>query len=279
MGNGYGIIEILEEALSTWSQKLSEIWGLITTSPQDFHGGSVWTVIENIHGALKAVAYALLVLFFLIGVVKTTTDFRDLKRPEQALKLFLRFAVAKGVVSYSMDFLLAVYKIVQGIIKKIASSGPALSTAALTLPEAVRSRISGVTFLESMPLWIVSLLMVAVIWVLSVIMILTVYTRFFSLFMYTAIAPVPLAAFASEGTAQIGRHFLKSYASVCLQGAIILLACVIYSSIAVSPPDITGDGSAVSVVWKYMGELAFNLLLLVSAVRISDRLVKEMVGV
>ena len=52
------IIQNLENALEVWNDKLSEIWQLITQSPQDFKGGSIWNVISNIHGALQAIAAA-----------------------------------------------------------------------------------------------------------------------------------------------------------------------------------------------------------------------------
>ena len=279
MNSGNSIIDLLQSALDVWSGKLSEIWDLISTSPENFHGGTVFQIITGIHDSLKAIAYALLVLFFVMGVIKTTTDFRDLKRPEQAFKLFLRFTVAKVIVDSSMELMLAVYRIVQGIIDRVSAGSSGITAAALVLPDVLKNKISACSFLESIPLWLVSVLLVAVVFVLSVLMVLTVYSRFFSLFMYSAIAPVPLASYASEGSSQIGRHFLKSYASVCLQGAIVILSCVIYSAIAVSPPSVSDSGTAVTMVWTYMGELVFNLLILVSAVRLSDRVVKEMIGV
>lgn len=54
-------------------------------------------------------------------------------------------------------------------------------------------------------------------------MILSVYGRFFRSYLYTAIAPVPLAAFAGELSQSVGISFMKSYAAVCLEGAIIVL--------------------------------------------------------
>ena len=56
------IVQNLENALNTWNEKLSEIWTLITQSPETFKGGSIWNVVVNIHGALQAIGYALLVL-------------------------------------------------------------------------------------------------------------------------------------------------------------------------------------------------------------------------
>ncbi len=271
--------EILEKSLRTWSDRLQEIWSLITTSPQTFRGGRIWAVIENIHGGLKAIAYALLVLFFLIGVVRSTTDFHDLKRPEQAFKLLIRFVVAKGVVSHSMEWLLGVYRIVQGIILRISSSAGNVMTGTVALPDEIVRAINEVSFIKSIPLWIVGLLSSLVVTVLSLVMILTVYSRFFSIFMHAAIAPIPLAAFSGEGTQRIGWQFVRSFIGVCLQGAIIVLACVIYSAFAASPPSVSDpSASAVQMVWDYMLQMIFDLLVLVGAVKMSERRVKEMVG-
>ncbi len=46
-------------------------------------------------------------------------------------------------------------------------------------------------------------------------MILTVYGRFFKLYMATAIAPIPLSSFAGQPSSSIGMAFIKSYAAIC----------------------------------------------------------------
>lgn len=110
------IVQNLENALKTWNDKLSEIWQLITQSPEQFKGGSIWNVIVDIHGAVQAIGLALLVLFFVIGVMKTCGSFAEVKKPEHALKLFIRFALAKGVVTYGLELMMALFNIVQGLI-------------------------------------------------------------------------------------------------------------------------------------------------------------------
>lgn len=109
-------------------------------------------------------------------------------------------------------------------------------------------------------------------------MILTVYGRFFKLYLYTAIAPIPLSTFAGEPSQQLGKSFIKSYCAVCLEGAIIVLACIIFSQFASSPPSIDSSAQAVNQVWTYVGELVFNMLVLVGTVKASDRVVREMMG-
>jgi hypothetical protein len=119
------VVQNLENALETWNDKLSEIWTLMTTTPQEFKGGGIWNVIVNINGAVQAIGLALLVLFFVVGVVKTCGSYTDVKKPEHALKLFVRFALAKGAVTYGMELMLALFSIVQGTIATIMTAAAA----------------------------------------------------------------------------------------------------------------------------------------------------------
>ena len=272
------IVQNLQRALDVWNGKLSEIWTLITQPPQEFRGGLIWSIVENIHGSLQAVAYALLVLFFVVGVMRTCGSLAEVKRPEHALRLFLRFALAKAAVTHGMELMLAFLRITEGVMGTIMeSAGPGAAEETAIPPEMVAA-IENAGFLDSVPLWAVTLIGSLFIWALSFIMILNVYGRFFRLFMYTAIAPIPLSAFAGEPTAGIGRSFLKSYAAVCLEGAVIVLACAVFSAFAWSAPAVDPDAPAATMVWTYIGELIFNMLILVGAVKMADRIVREMIG-
>jgi len=272
------IVQNLENALNTWNDKLAEIWKLVTQTPETFKGGSIWKVIVNINSAMQGIGLALLVLFFLVGVVKTCSSFDEVKKPEKAFKLFIRFALAKIVVVYGMDLMLSIFKISQGIISTIMKTAGINSAAKSTLPKAIAKAVESCGFFESIPLWAVTLIGGLVIIVLSFIMIMTVYGRFFKLYLYTAIAPIPLSTFAGEPTQNVGRSFLKSYSAVCLEGAIIVLSCIIFSLFASTPPVVDVKAAAVTQVWKYIGELIFNMLVLVGTIKISDRVVREMMG-
>ena len=270
------VVQNLQKSLSTWNDKLAEVWKLLTQSPENFKGGAIWKVITDIHGALTAIGLALLVLFFVVGVVKTCGSFAEVKKPEHALKLFIRFAIAKGVVTYGLEMMMALFEIVQGMVSTIMKASGIGSFDKITLPKEMVSAIEDCGFFESIPLWAVTLIGSLFITVLSFIIIMSVYARFFKIYMYTAIAPVPLAAFAGQPTEQIGKSFIKSYAAVCLEGAIILLACIIFSVFAASPPAVDTDAAPAAMVWGYVGELIFNMLVLVGAVKMADRIVKEM---
>lgn len=250
------VVQNLQNTLGTWNEKLAEIWTLLTQSPKAFKGGAIWNVIVNIHGALQAIGIALLVLFFLVGVVKTCGSFAEVKKPEMAVKLFIRFAIAKGVVTYGLELMMVIFDIVQGMISTIMKSAGVFGNNKATLPKEMISAIEDCGFFESIPLWAVTLIGSLVITVISFIMILTVYGRFFKLYIYTAIAPIPLATFAGQPTESIGKSFLKSYAGACLEGAVIILACIIFSKFASTVPVIDKDAAVVTMVWSYIGELA-----------------------
>lgn len=272
------VVQNLQNALNTWNTKLAEIWTLVTQTPETFKGGAIWNVIKNIYGGMQAIGLALLVLFFVVGVMKTCGSLTEVKKPEHALKLFIRFAIAKIVVTYGMDLMLSLFKISQGIVSKIMTISKITGSTNSTLPTTMIKAIEDCGFFESIPLWAVTLIGGLVVTVLSFIMIMTVYGRFFKLYLYTALAPVPLSTFAGEPTQSIGKSFLKSYSAVCLEGVIIVLSCIIFSLFASSPPVVDVKASAVTQVWKYIGELVFNMLVLVGTIKMSDRVVREMMG-
>lgn len=278
MENESWIVGNLNYSLRTWNNYLSQIWDLITESPAEFRGGIIWGVMKDVHGALQAIGLALLVLFFVVGLVKTCGSFADVKKPEHALKLFIRFAIAKGIVTYGMTLMIALFDIIQGIVGTIMTASGFGGTPETVLPDEIIAAIEDCSFWQSIPLWAVTLIGCLVILVLSFIMIMSVYGRFFKLYLYAAIAPVPLSTFAGEPSQSIGRSFLKSYAAVCLEGAVIVLSCVIFSVFASSPPAVDTTATAVTMVWSYIAELIFNMLILVGTVKMADRVVKEMMG-
>ena len=269
----------LNSALGTWNGELAEIWQLLSTTPEEFKGGGVWTVIQGINGALQAIGCALLVLFFVMGIVKTCSSFTELKKPEMVFKCFIRFVLAQAAVTHGMELMTALFKVAQGMISTIMTASGMSALTDTTLPSEMVTIIEDVGFLESIPLWAITLLGSLFIWVLSLIMILTVYSRFFKLYLATAIAPIPMASFAGQPSSSIGVAFLKSYAAICLEGCIIVLACVIFSAFATTPPAIADDTlAAATIVWNYVGEVLFNMLVLVGCIKMSDRLIRELMG-
>ena len=272
------IIQNLQNALNTWNEKFKEIWALLTTTPQNFQGGGIWKVIVGINNTLQAIGLALLVLFFVYGIAKTCTSIQEIRKPEHALRYFIRFALAKALITYGMTLMLSLLEIAQGVISTIMNSSGLGQSADLSIPEDIVTAVGDVTFFESIPLWAVSLIGSLFITVLSFIMVLTVYGRFFKLYMYTALAPIPLATFAGEQTENVGKTFLRSYCALLLEGAVIVLSCIIFSLFATNSVPYDPAQAAVTQVWTYVGGLIFNMLVLVGCVKMSSQIIREMMG-
>lgn len=275
--NDNWLIESLKWTFEFWNNKQTEIWQLVSTTPEEFKGGDIWRLALTLNDGLKAIGYGLLVLFFALSICKSTINFRDLRRPEQGLRFFIRFVLAKTAVTYGIDLMTAILNICTGIVSVIAEK---MGTAAadMALPEELETAVNEVGFLASIPLWLVTILGCLVIIVLSFVMILTVYSRFFKLYMYTAFAPIPLSSFAGEATSFMGKAFIKSYMGVCMEGAVIVLACLIFSAFTSSGNFglVDAESSAVVQVLAYLAETIFNMLVLVGLIKGSDRIVKEM---
>ncbi len=273
------IVGNLQSAFNTWNGKLTEIWSLITTTPETFRGGTVWGTIVTINDAMKAVGYGLLVLFFAMSIFQTAASFRDFQRPEFVLRHFIRFVLAKLAVGSAMEIMTGIFSVCGGIVQTVMGGIGGMAAASIAVPQEIVDAVEGVGFLASIPLWLVSLLGSLFITVMSFILILTVYGRFFRLYFYTALAPLPLSSFAGEGTSFAGTAFLKSYVGVCLEGAIIVLACLIFSAFMSSgTPVVDTSLSAVTMSWQYIGETIFNMMVLVGLVKGAERIVKEMFG-
>lgn len=69
--------------------------------------------------------------------MKTCGSFAEVKKPEHALKLFIRFALAKGAVTYGLELMMALFKIVQGIISTIMNAAGFGSAQQTVLPSEI----------------------------------------------------------------------------------------------------------------------------------------------
>lgn len=269
----------LMQGLQYLGDMLEKMWAILTTSPQNFKGGGIWNVITSINGVLGAIGTALLVLFFTVGVIKTCGSFAELKKPETAVKVFIRFAIAKYLIDNCLKLMVNFVTIVQGVISKITSSSPIGTALEFTIPSSVQSTFDGIGILDgAIPIWAVCFIAHIALIIISIVLLLTVYGRFFRIYMYTAIAPIPLSTLAGQPTENIAKSFLKSYAGVCMQGVVIVLACIIFTAYSASMPQMDTSVEPIKMVWGYVTEVVFNMLVLLGLVKGSDRIIHDMMG-
>jgi hypothetical protein len=272
------IIDILQNALDAWNEKLAQVFNILTSSPQSFGGGTIYSVIQDINGAMQSIGLGLLVIFMLVGIVKKSTNYEDMRRPEQILKLFLQFAIAKAVISYGMPIMENIFSIGLGIISEM---GVAQINNISVAPEIV-ALAQNASFFETLFPSVLALIGSLVMTVISAMILLTVFGRMFKVYMYMAISPIPLSTFAGDSTKNIGTSFIKSFAGVCLEGALIMLACVIYTAYLQSPDNMSAllpsDASLTALLYAYIFSTVLNMLILLGTIKACDRIVREMMG-
>jgi hypothetical protein len=274
-------ITLLQKALDRWISVQNDIWLFLTTSPEDFRGGGIWATVETVATALVVVGVSLATLFFLIGVVKSTSTYIDLKRPEVAVKILLRLVITKIFIDNFMMIMLEIIAAVQALISFVAKKAAFTGAAAeLIVPADLSSAIADAGFFEKLLVAIVGLIAFLAIFILSLLILFMVYLRFFKIYLYVALAPLPLATFAGESTQSHGVQFVRSFVGVCLQGLVIMLACIIFSAFSQGETAFVVDPEAhpVQALLEYSMSVITNMLILVILVKSVDTVTKEMFG-
>lgn len=268
---------ILNCALGFWNMMFGLISNLLGTSPQAFGDNGTWTVISNINGALQAIGLALMPIFFMFGMVKASASYIEYKRPEAIGKVLIRFVISWAVIVFGMDLLMYIWNISQRVTGTILSSSGFQATE-LSIPQALSEQLARASFFDKIFLWILAAIGTLIIMALSVIVLFSVYGRFFRIYLYIALAPIPLSTLAGEPTQRTGISFIRGFASVCLEGGIIVLACIIFSLFATTSVFPMDPNNVWAALLSYLFGIIFNMLILVGIVKMADRVTREMLG-
>lgn len=272
-------VDLLNSALETWNEYYAKVIDLLTTSPDELYPG-VWSSMSVINDYLCSIGVVLVLIFFYIGLTKNTLHFEDLRHPEKYFGVFVRLIIAQGLVVYGFNLLFKIMQMFQGCIQQINNlfSIDSSSGKVAELPSSLVDQLLQLNSLESVGILIVASLGAVAIWISSVVILLLVYVRFFKIYIFAAISPLPLATISGESTARTARSFLLNFIAICLQGIVITIALIIFSSIVNTGFTIDNSKSAVSNVFSYIGLTLLQLFLLVATIRGSDMLTKEITG-
>lgn len=269
--------DLIEWALMIWSKILDEIHRILTLPINEFHPNVWQNTIMPIHDMVLGVALGLVGVFFFIQVVHSAASFAELKRPEVMVKILVRLVLTKTVVTYGLDLILSIFSAVQGVIGGIISSG--FTKFDGFTAEMIELFNSNVGLWNGMVLFAVALIGSLVIVVCSAMVLLSVYGRFFKIYMHVALSPIPLAGFASTPTQSMGISFLKSFAAVCLEGACIAIACMIYNAFASMSPLQGLSGSTITdMIMNFIVTVVFQMLVLVGAIRLTENVTRSIFG-
>ena len=275
-------IHLINSALSLWGDVEYSIFQLLQKNPAEFSEAG-WRAVVSICDALRYIGTALLVLFFGINVLRNVTNTHELRRPETVFRLIFKFIIAKTLVLRAPELLMAFAKIGVGIVKAITSQYNMIKhhyTMESFIPNynIVETNVMAAKWYEDVPIGIIAVIGFVVIVVLSITTIITVYGKFFKMYVWAALAPIPLSSLAGDGTASVGWQFIKGFIGILLESAVIALAIVFFSVLS---PDIKfvmlAKGSVSSFAVAVV-TIIFRMLLMVGIIKTSSNIVKEMTG-
>lgn len=268
--------------LNLWAQGLAIVQTILLTAPEDFAEGRGWEIVISITNALQGAGYAIMIICFYLGIVKSSLTFMDLKRPAVAATLFVRFLVVKALVDQGAGLAQMLIRLGQGLISVTFSAGGANFSELTSMSDELTAAIQDAGFLTSVVMMLLSVVAFLVVAVVVFLVILNVYGRFFKIYCVASVAPVPLAFFGGESTQHIGISYLKAFGSVLLEGMVVAVACLIYSAIAgaLSGIDLFGSSGtdAFSLLMNYAITMIFQTLLLAATVSGADQLCQRMIG-
>jgi hypothetical protein len=271
--------ELIVWALQFWDFILQTVTGVLTASP-DAHFPGAWAIIESVNGAFQAIGYGLLMLFFVMSFLKGAISFQEFKRPETFVRYIVQLMLAMTVISHGMEIVVGIFSFGTALVSAVASAGNLDSTSAI--PADVSAAIDGAGFFGSIGLFIVALLGVLIIIVVSITILLQVYGRFFKIYIYAAISPIALAGFGGSETSFMGKAFLKNFAAVCLEGAVIMIACAIWKAVATDPKlalFTSGSTDPTTIVFQYLVGVSFTMILLAGTIKLASSIPKAALGV
>jgi hypothetical protein len=289
-----GVVSLIQAAIDFLNNCFGDLRAHLTTTPAAFGGGGVWSIVEAINAGVQGIGYGLLILFFLMTFFKTVSSFKDISL-RQAIGWIARFILVKIVIDYGVQILNFAISISMGVNDTILENAGAFEFA--SMPQEVLDAANAVTngewynqlgaFFQTIPMYIVGGLGMLVIWVCGIIMVVSVYLRFFKIYIYSAIAPIPLSTFGSPETSGTGKQFLKAYAAVCLEICVIALAIVIFNAMVSSnnlifPSWGETSGGVNAVFWNtlmnYIFQVGLQTIMLVIVVMSANKYIREILG-
>lgn len=277
---GSWFLDLLNWAVNLWNQMMATGAGILTQSPENASPG-VWNVIKGVNTSMQGIGYGLLVLFFLISLFKQTTNIKEFTL-QGVFGYMLRFLGGKIAIDYCMTIMSGIISIVLDMIGVIDTSGATIVLN--TVPQNIVDMANGLNAFDiggQLPLWLLSLIAVLVTCICGILFLISVYGRFFRVYIHIALAPIGLSAFGGDSTAGSGKRFLTSFISVCLEAAVIMLAVVICKGIisqgGFGLELIDGD-SVTTKLANYIMTNIFAMVLLCTLTFGVNRLTKEMFG-
>lgn len=224
------------------------------------------SVMENV---VLPVAYVVLALFFVLELYRASVRVENMGGgavnlgAEVVFKVMFRMVLCKLAVDSVTLILNAIYNATTHITQGVAGimGGGSMSGGGIDT-EALRPAIDALGFWAGL----VCLILCFIVFLISMVAVALAYiiivTRFIEIFVYFAIAPVPIATFPSDEMSQIGKNFLKSFAAVCVQGTLIFIVLSFFP-ILFNNAFLNNQGAG-NVMLALLGVMGYSFVLIIA---------------
>ncbi len=250
----------------------------------------VWSVASSVALHVSMVlAYALLGFFVALEFYTATQHIEKSKFGgiEMIMRCLIKILIVKLVVDNTPAIMRGLYdlsvNITHGVEKYALSSG----AAGQVMPkDAILNVINSATGDQIGLLFIIMLVMLVALGVtFATCIFIQVYAlgRFIEIFVCVAFGALPIVCLLGQDTKQIGINFIKNYASVCLQGAVIVLllkfVAPLFAGVAVLLSNMvsTTGASGIQIILTCVPPLALSFSIF-GAVKGSRGLANKLVG-
>jgi len=243
----------------------------IITRPQSSIPG-LWNMVEGIFSCILPIGYSLLTLFFMLDFFNKTITFKVTKI-ENIIKILIRVILAKVIMESSFELLNFIYQAISDLISLVYNS-PATIQTVIDI-EALRTQLEGMGTLELIMYQVKLMPMNFVMSIVKIFIQVICYGRIIEIYIYTALAPLPLATMPNEEYSNTAKRFIQQYISVCLQGIVILIATMSFSGLVDTIVVAAGSENTEIGLW---GMITVSIVLLYTLSQ-SKNWAKQIVGV
>ncbi len=247
------IIVNLQAAFSFFNAMMQYLYDILTIDPTSYRGGTIWAVVVNIYDSLLGVSISLCILFFYVGILGDVQELIVHRKWEIVLWDFIKFAFMSILIICGKYLLLLIYYAGEELTDAVVvKNGVNIlgNMAWVEVPDKIVNMTNGIGMSNGIIMWVVTLLAAIIVMVSCFTIMLIVYGRLFKIFIYIAVACVPISCATGRATMSIFVNFIKSFAVCCLQGLIIVISCLVFSAFANGfdinnpiPDELSGNGT------------------------------------
>ena len=253
---------------------------LLTQSPEDWEGGTGWSVVTSVNTAFIAVGATLLIIFWLIGVISMSVDERMTVRFEVMLKEFAKLVIAEGLVVGSIYVIKAFFGLVDFLTSGFI---PSSDSVQLSIPDSITSYFDGtVKMVDGLLCALVGGLFAIGVVAVGAMVLYLAYIRFFKVLLI-----IPYGAIASStmvggpAFSHSAANYYKYAVSTVFESATMLLAIKLSAAIMSSDTVsiITGDaGDSGTTVAQWMIRALILAFVTLGAVKESSQITQKGLG-